>query len=73
MVKKHNHLNMAYMKDTSRYIKPIGKYKLSELMPMINQIAKENGLKANRLSDFNIIIKLISVRYFNNNGCFNSI
>jgi len=73
MEQELNFLKMDYMKDTNRLIKPMGQYKLSELMPMINQIAKENELKPSRLNDFNIIIKLISIRYFNNHGCFNSI
>lgn len=64
---------MDYMKDISRLPRPMGEYKISELMPMINQIAKENKLKPNRLKDFNIIIKLVGIRYFNSNGCINFI
>ncbi len=64
---------MDCTKDINQSPRPMGQYKLSELMPMINQIARENGLKPSRLDDFNTITKLISIRYFNNNGCFNSI
>lgn len=64
---------MDYTKDISRLPRPMGEYKISELMPMINQIAKENKLKPNRLKDFNIIIKLVGIRYFNSNGCINFI
>ena len=41
----------------------IGKMKITEVEPVLKTIAKEYGLKLNRVKEFNIAKKLISIRY----------
>lgn len=62
-------LKKDYVMDTISGNKPIGRYTISELYPLIDQISKEHNLKPNRVKEFKLIIKLISIRY--NNGCHN--
>tara|TARA_Y100000356_G_C11215748_1_gene266182 strand:+ start:104 stop:262 length:159 start_codon:yes stop_codon:yes gene_type:complete len=41
----------------------IGKMTITEVMPALNSIAKQHGLKLNRLKDFRIARKLLAIRY----------
>ena len=54
------------MNDSSRvYILNImiNKMTITEAMPFLKSIAKEHGLKLNRVRDFNIARRLLSIRY----------
>lgn len=41
----------------------IGQMTITEVEPVLKAIAKEYGLKLNRVKEFNIAKKLISIRY----------
>ena len=41
----------------------INKMTITEAMPFLKSIAKEHGLKLNRVKDFNIARRLLSIRY----------
>ena len=42
----------------------IGQMTITEVEPALKSIAKEYGLKLNRVKEFNIAKKLLSIRYF---------
>ncbi len=46
-------------------MKTIGKHTLTELLPHIQSIAFEYGLKINKVKDFNIIKKILIYRFYN--------
>lgn len=46
-------------------MKTIGQHTISELMPHINLVATEYGLKINRVEDFNMIKKILVQRFYN--------
>jgi hypothetical protein len=41
----------------------IGKLKISEAMPFLNDISKSYGLKLNKLEDFQLARKLLAIMY----------
>jgi hypothetical protein len=41
----------------------VGTMTITEAMPFLKSIAVEHGLKLNRVKDFNIARKLLSIRY----------
>tara|TARA_A100001037_G_C15152011_1_gene639937 strand:+ start:692 stop:835 length:144 start_codon:yes stop_codon:yes gene_type:complete len=41
----------------------IGKMTISKALPALNLIAKEHGLKLNRVKDFKIARRLMAIRY----------
>ena len=49
----------------------IGQMTISEVMPALNLIAKENSLKLYKVKDFQIARKLLAIRYSYFYGAFN--
>lgn len=45
-------------------LKTIGQHTLSELLPHIKQVCVEYNLKVNRVSDFNIVKKILVQRHY---------
>jgi hypothetical protein len=46
-------------------MKTIGKHKIIELLPHIESVAFEYGLKVNSVKDFKIIKKILIQRFYN--------
>lgn len=46
-------------------MKTIGKHTIKELMPHIQSVSFEYGLKINRVKDFNMIKKILIQRFYN--------
>ena len=45
-------------------MKTIGKHTINELLPHIEAVASEYGLKVNKLEDFKLIKKILIQRYY---------
>ena len=45
-------------------INMIGKKTITEVLPELQAMAKEHGLRINRVKDFKIIRKILAIRYF---------
>lgn len=45
-------------------MKPIGQHTLTELMPHIQEVAREYGLRINRAKEFEMIRKILVYRFY---------